>query len=51
MFNDEIDYVTPILNVMDRGDYDAARKMLNIVPVALREQIRMTIAAMRQVIL
>ena len=50
-FKDEIDYVTPILNVMDRGDYDAARAMLNIVPAHLRQEVRMTIAARRQAIL
>ncbi|BEQ12887.1 hypothetical protein Ep4_028 [Pseudomonas phage Ep4] len=50
-FDEAVDYVSPILAVMDQGDYDTARQMLQEVPEQDREQVRMTIAARTQALL
>lgn len=48
---DGVDYVGPIIALIDDGDYDAARKLLDTVPAKLRESVRWTIATMRTIVL
>lgn len=46
-----VDYVGPIVALIDEGDYAAARNLLKAVPSQWRESVRWTVAAMRTVVL
>jgi hypothetical protein len=48
---DNVDYVGPICALIDDGDFDGARALLQEVPTKLRESVRWTIASMKNIVL
>lgn len=48
---ERVDYIGPIISLIDEGDYDAARALLQQVPSQFRESVRWTIATMRTIVL
>lgn len=50
-FEERRDYVSPVLESMNNGDYAEARKRLAEAPDNIREAVRMTVAARTSILL